>query len=109
MSPSLYVSVVGEAFQNNVNITRNSSSYGIMTPREAGLRATEASFEAILVDILGIYGGGQIVIAKDVNPAPIQGTFDGYHFGKRVVLYLTLLVNLVILSAIAVEVVRTRF
>ena len=109
MSPSLYVSVMGDAFQYNVNITRNSSSYGIMTPREAGLRATEASFEAILDDILGIYGSGQIVIAKDVITARINGTFDGYHFGKPVVLYLTLLVNLVILSAIAVEVVRTRF
>lgn len=41
MGPSLYVSVMGDAFQYNVHTTYKSSAYGNLTRREAGLRAIE--------------------------------------------------------------------
>lgn len=109
MSPSLYVSVMGDAFEYNVNTTYKSSAYGNLTRREAGLRATEASFEAIINDILGIYGSGKIAIADDTTSTTIAGTFGSYLFGKPLVLGLTLLVNLVILLIIVIEGIRTRF
>lgn len=73
MSPSLYVSVLGHAFSYNLNTTQTLS--GMARP-EAALRATEASFEAILDDILGAYGSGQIMIHNETTTNSIQGIFQ---------------------------------
>ncbi|KAF6219223.1 hypothetical protein HO133_005048 [Letharia lupina] len=109
MGPSLYVSVMGDAFEYNVHTTYKSSAYGNLTRREVGLRATEASFDAILDDILGIYGSGQIAIANETTSTTIAGTFGSYLFGKPLVLGLILPVNLVILLVIVIEGIRARF
>ena len=51
MSPSIYTSVLGDAFSYNLNTTKKA--FPLMAVSEAQLNATEASFEAILDDILG--------------------------------------------------------
>lgn len=107
MSPSLYVSVLGDAFSYNLNTT--TEAFPDMARPDAALRATEASFEAILDDILGIYGSGQISINNDTTVKRIQGSFDSYRIGKPLVHTLTLLLNLLIVSGILIEAFRTRF
>lgn len=107
MSSSLYVSVLGEAFSSNLNATLNSTQH--TTRAEAALRATEASFEAILDDILGIYGSGQMLINDEARNTTIQGTLKSYRIGTPLVHYLTLLLNLIIVVVIAVAAIRTRF
>lgn len=107
MSHSLYVSVLGDTFQTNINTT--ISRYPEKDPKEAALEAIGASFEAILDDILSVYGGGQVAIARSTTNAPIEGSFDSFHFGKPLIHNITLLVNLVILLFIMFEGVRTKF
>lgn len=107
MSSSLYVSVLGEAFSSNLNATLNSTQH--TTRAEAALKATEASFEAILDDILGIYGSGQMLINDEARNTTVQGTFKSYRIGTPLVHYLTLLLNLIIVVVIAVAAIRTTF
>ena len=107
MSSSLYVSVLGETFSSNLNATMISTQY---TKRaETAFRAIEASFEAILDDILDIFGSGQMLINDNARNTTIQGTFKSYRIGTPFVHYLTLLLNLIIVMVIAVAVIRTKF
>lgn len=106
MSPSLYVSVLGDAFSYNLNTTQTLS--GMARP-EAALRATEALFEAILDDILGAYGSGQIMIHNETTTNSIQGIFTSYRIGKPLVHAFTLVLNLLIILSILFEALRTRF
>ena len=106
MSPSLYVSVLGEAFSYNLNTTQAFSS---MARPEAALRAIEASFEAILDDILGVYGSGQITIHNETTTKSIQGTFQSYRIGKPLVHAFTLVLNMLIILSIFFEALRTSF
>ena len=106
MSPSLYVSVLGDAFSYNLNTTQAFS--GMARP-EAALRATEASFEAILDDILGVYGSGQIMINNETTTQSIQGIFKSYRIGKPLVHAFTLVLNLLIILSILSEALRTSF
>ena len=104
MSPSLYVSVLGDAFSYNLNTTQAFS--GMARP-EAALRATEASFEAILDDILGVYGSGQIMINNETTTKSIQGIFKSYRIGEPLVHAFTLVLNLLIILSILFEALRT--
>ena len=107
MSLSLYVSVLGDAFSYNLNTTKQV--YSDMSRGDAALRATEASFEAILDDILGIYGSGQIFINNDTTIMSIHGSFDSYRIGKPLVHTFSLVLNLLIVLGILIEAFRTRF
>ena len=107
MSPSLYVSVLGDAFSYNLNTTKQAFPH--MAPSDAPLRATEASFEAILDDILGIYGSGQILINNYTTTKGIQGIFESYRIGKPLVHAFTFLLNLLIILSILIEAFRTGF
>ena len=107
MSPSLYVSILGDAFSYNLNTTKQV--FPDMARPDAALRATKASFEAILDDILGVYGSGQISIVNDTTPKSIQGSFDSYRIGKPLVHACTLVLNLLIILGILIEAFRTRF
>ena len=106
MSPSLYVSVLGDAFSYNLNKTQALSG---MARHKAALRATEASFEAILDDILGVYGSGQIMINNETTTKSIQGIFKSYRIGKPLVHAFTLVLNLLIILTILFEALRTSF
>ena len=107
MSPSLYVSILGDAFSYNLNTTKQV--FPDMARPDAALRATQASFEAILDDILGVYGSGQISINNDTTPKNIQGSFDSYRIGKPLVHTFTLVLNLLIVLGVLIEAFRTRF
>ena len=110
MSPSLYVSVLGDAFSYNLNTTIDTTEdLSSMTRPEAALKATEASFEAILDDILGVYGSGQIMINNETTIKNIEGIFDSYRIGKPLVHAFTLALNLLIILTILFEALRTRF
>ena len=58
-------------FRPVFNTTRSARQD--LSRAEAGLRATEASFEAILDDILGTYGSSQILIHNISTATSIQG------------------------------------
>ena len=91
----------------NLNATLKSTHH---IPRaEAALRATEASFEAILDDILGIYSSGHILVNHHSTNTSIQATYESYKIGKPIVHCLTLLLNLVIVTLITIAAIRTRF
>ena len=107
MSLSLYVSVLGDAFSANLNTTKQN--FPDMAPPDAALRATEDSFEAILDDILGVYGSSQISMHHDMTRSNIKGCFDSYRIGQPLVHTLTLVLNLLIVLGILIEAFRTRF
>jgi hypothetical protein len=98
MSTSLYISVLGEALQQNLEATR--SRYETLNTSEGALRSTQDSFEAILDDILGIYAGAQISLAKDVGSTPIVTFLEGMRFGDT-----TFQLAVAILTAITVVIV----
>ena len=107
MSPSLWVSVLGDAFSYNLNTTKQA--FPDVARPDAALRATEASFEAILDDILGVYGSSQISINNGTMIKSIQGSFHSYRIGMPLVHTFTLLLNLLIVLGILIEAFRTRF
>lgn len=113
MSTSLYVSVLGEALAHNLQtVSALSGSTDDNDDGAAALRATAESFTAMLDDILGIYGGSQLVLAdKSVGQAAtsIRGSFAALRVGQPLYQYAVLGVNAALLLLILAEGLRTRW
>ena len=106
MSPSLYVSVLGETLSRNVE--RMQKQRPDLNETEAVTSAVAESFTAIIDDILVAYGASQIVNAQDTTSTGAQGLMEavqlGHPFYKRSVLMLNFLIILIVLF----ETARTR-
>lgn len=113
MSTSLYVSVLGEALTHNLQtVSALSGSTNDNDDGAAALRATAESFTAMLDDILGIYGGSQLVLAdKSAGQAAtgIRGSFAALRVGQPLYQYAVLSVNAALLLLILAEGLRTRW
>ncbi|KAG6356909.1 hypothetical protein INS49_014784 [Diaporthe citri] len=85
MSTSLYISVLGEALDHNLQTIKSSLLTANHDLTTQTLHATADSFTAMLDDVLGIYGGSQIVLAGNLTgqrPASIRGEFAAYRLGQ---------------------------
>ena len=106
MSPSLYVSVLGETL--NRNVERMQRQRPDLNVTEAVTSAVADSFTAIIDDILVAYGASQIVNAQDTTSTVAHGVMEaielGHPFYRRSVLILNFLVILIVLF----ETARTR-
>ncbi|KAF9629211.1 hypothetical protein BFW01_g10414 [Lasiodiplodia theobromae] len=78
MTPSLYVSVLGEGLAYNLYslMQQHNSTPSSSIDEEFIFTATEDSFMAMLDSVLGIYGGAQLVLANSSAHTPIAGTFE---------------------------------
>ncbi len=106
MSPSLYVSVLGEALSRNVE--RMQKQRPDLNETEAVTSAVAESFTAIIDDVLVAYGASQIVNAQDTTSTAAHGLMEaiqlGHPFYRRSVLMLNFLIILIVLF----ETARTR-
>jgi hypothetical protein len=110
MSTSLYVSVLGEALSNNL-LTVSSLSGGGAAEDDA-LRSTGESFTAMLDDILGIYGGSQLVLPEGSagqDLTDIRGEFAAMRVGQPRYQCAVLVINVALLLLILAEGLRTRW
>ena len=106
MSPSLYVSVLGETLNRNVER---------MQKQRPGLNITEAvtsaiadSFTAIIDDILVAYGASQIVNAQDTTPTIAHGLMEATQLGHPFYRSSVLMLNLLVILIVLFETARTR-
>ena len=106
MSPSLYVSVLGETLSRNVE--RMQRQRPELNVTEAITSAVADSFTAIIDDIMVAYGASQIVNAQDTTSTAAHGQMEaiqlGHPFYRRSVLMLNFLLILIVLY----ETARTR-
>lgn len=112
MSTSLYVSVLGEALDYNLQTVKSSPLTANDDLTTQTLRATADSFTAMLDDVLGIYGGSQLVLAgnmTDQRPASIRGEFAAYRVGQPQYQWAIIGVNTALLLLILAEGIRTRW
>ena len=79
MSPSLYVSVLGETL--NRNVERMQKQRPSLNITEAVTSAVADSFTAIIDDILVAYGASQIVNAQDTIPTIAHGLMEATQLG----------------------------
>jgi len=105
MSTSLYTSILGDALAYNLNTFKAEAGEDNTT---VVFRSVEESFMAVLDSVLGMYGGAQLVLAKDYASAPIVGTYMTVRFGQMFYKWAVFGVNCVLLVILLAEAVRTR-
>ncbi|KAI4604030.1 hypothetical protein KJ359_000156 [Pestalotiopsis sp. 9143b] len=108
MSTSLYISVLGEALQYNLE-TLIKSSGDADSHEEYIMQATSDSFVAMIDDVLGVYGSAQLMLSNDTTQADIQGQFEAIKFGQTLYQWAVLGINIALLLLLAVEGFRTRW
>lgn len=108
MSTSLYISVLGEALQYNLE-TLIKSSGDADSLEESIVQATSDSFVAMIDDALGVYGSAQLMLSNDTTQADIQGEFEAIKFGQALYQWAVLGINIALLLSLTVEGFRTRW
>ena len=110
MSTSLYVSVLGETLFHNIETLRARYSSDATTAVSPSVvnTAIADSFAAVLDDILVAFGAAQLVLSNASTAAPITGIYQAVRIGQNAYIYATLGINILLLVAVAVEMVRTR-
>ncbi|KAI3395901.1 hypothetical protein diail_686 [Diaporthe ilicicola] len=112
MSTSLYVSILGEALTHNLQTVSARVSDRNDGNDPAG-DATADSFTAMLDDILGIYGGSQLVLADRSSAGQtatdLRGSFAALQIGQPRYQWAVLAVNAALLLLMLIEGLRTRW
>ena len=106
MSPSLYVSVLGETLSRNVERMRKQKPY--LNQTEAVLSAAEESFTAIIDDVLVAYGASQILNAHDTTFSAARGVTQAVQIGQPLYRHLTFALNSLIIFVVVFEAAHTR-
>ena len=106
MSPSLYVSVLGETLSRNVE--RMQKQRPDLNETEAVTSAVAESFAAIIDDILVAYGASQIVIAQDTTSTAAHGLMEAIQLGHPFYRKSVLTLNFLIILIVFFETARTR-
>ena len=107
MTTSLYTSVLGDALQQNLDAMLSQDKS--ITAADGALRSTEDSFDAILDDILGIYAGAQIGLARDVESTAIDTVVEGMRFGDPTFQFSVAVLTAAIVAVVLIEGVLTRW
>ena len=106
MTPSLYVSVLGETLSRNVERMQKQQPY--RNRSEVVTSAVAESFTAILDDILVAYGASQIVNAHDATASATHGVVEAAQIGQPLYRNLVLALNTLIAMVVAFEAARTK-
>ena len=106
MSPSLYVSVLGETLSRNVERMRKQKPY--LNQTEAVLSAAEESFTAIIDDVLVAYGVSQITNAHDTTFSAARGVIQAVQIGQPLYRHLVFALNSLIMFVVVFEAAHTR-
>ena len=106
MSPSLYVSVLGETL--NRNVERMQKQRPDLNVTEAVTSAVADSFTAIIDDILVAYGASQIVNAQDTTSTVAHGLVEAIQLGHPFYRRSVLMLNFPIILIVLFETARTR-
>ena len=106
MSPSLYVSVLGETL--NRNVERMQKQRPSLNITEAVTSAVADSFTAIIDDILVAYGASQIVNAQDTTPTIVHGLMEATQLGHPFYRSSVLILNFLVILIVLFESTRTR-
>ena len=106
MSPSLYVSVLGETL--NRNVERMQKQRPSLNITEAVTSAVADSFTAIIDDILVAYGASQIVNAQDTTPTIARGLMEATQIGHPFYRSSVLMLNFLVILIVLFETARTR-
>ena len=106
MSPSLYVSVLGETLNRNVERMRKQRPGLNLT--QSVTSAVADSFTAIIDDILVAYGASQIVNAQDTTSTVAHGLMEATQFGHPLYRSSVLVLNFLVILIVLVEIARTR-
>lgn len=106
MSPSLYVSVLGETLSRNVERMQRQKPH--LNPAEAVNLAVAESFTAIIDDILVAYGASQISNAQDTAFVAVHGIVEAVQLGQPFYRHLVFMLNFLIILVVGFEAARTR-
>lgn len=106
MSPSLYVSVLGDSLERNFNAKKQQDRY--LTDEEAVISSVVDTFTAIIDDILVAFGASQLLNVLDNITTVAQTHTPAVQIGKPIYIYLIAAFHFVIVSLWLVEAVRTR-
>jgi hypothetical protein len=110
MSPSLYVSVLGNTLQNNVNNVLAAQDAN-MTEEEiedATLGAISDSFTTILDSILVSFGSAQLALAYSNTTTTVASTLPALQIGQDRYIFATAGINAILLLSIIIEAARTK-
>ena len=107
MSPSLYVSVLGETL--NRNVERMQKQKPFLDRSEAVLSAVAESFTAIIDDVLVAYGASQISNARNTTSSAARGVVEAVQVGQRFYRYLVFALNSLMILIVVSEAIHTRF
>ena len=106
MSLSLYVSVLGETLNRNVERMQKQKPH--LNRTEAVFSAVAESFTAIIDDVLVAYGASQISNAHDTTFSASRRTVEAVQIGQRLYRHLVFSLNSLIILVIAFEAFHTR-
>ncbi len=106
MSPSLYVSVLGETLSRNVERMQKQKPH--LNQTEAVTSAVAESFTAMMDDILVAYGASQISHAQDVTFSATRGITEAMQIGQPLYRYLVFALNCLMILLVGFEAIRTR-
>lgn len=106
MSPSLYVSVLGETLSRNVERMQKQKPH--LSRMEAVLSAVAESFTAIIDDVLVAYGASQISNAHDITSSAARGVVEAVQIGQPFYRHLVFALNSLIILVVIFEAARTR-
>ena len=106
MSPSLYVSVLGETLSRNVERMRKQKPY--LNQTAAVLSAAEESFTAIIDDVLVAYGASQISNSHDTTVSAARGVVQAVQIGQPLYRHLMFTLNSLIIFVVVFEAAHTR-
>ncbi|KAJ4420465.1 hypothetical protein N0V82_004342 [Gnomoniopsis sp. IMI 355080] len=109
MSTSLYVSVLGETLTYNLETVISSLNNKSNDISDPALQATSDSFLAIIDDVLGIYGGAQLVLSNASTQVATYGSFEAVQIGQPWYQRAVLVINIGLLVLVLVEGLRTRW
>lgn len=107
MSPSLYVSVLGETLSRNVERMQKQQPH--LSRSEAVLSAVAESFTAIIDDVLVAYGASQISNAHDITSSAARGVVEVVQIGQPFYRHLVFALNSILILVVVFEAARTRF
>lgn len=106
MSPSLYVSVLGETLNRNVERMQKQQPH--LAKSEAVTTAVAESFTVMIDDILLAYGASQILNAGDFTSTDTIGVIEVVKIGQPLYRNLVFGLNCLIALLIAFEAARTK-
>ena len=118
MSGTLYDPILGEALSvNTINMARflshqdpsSGNTDSEVTNTTITTRAVAASFTAMIDDILVAFGASQIINARDTIPSSATGIVTAVRVGESPYIVIVFCLNAVILIAVLLEAVRTRY